>query len=166
MENENPFVLVPPNGLRARITQELNELQAISAMIDSRLENIGHIHIPILPHVPFEQLLNDFMNPPDVFEMYDSELDTESNDTPLTSPFLDSNEELDDGEVLNELNEHRNAGNFYRNRIINSLDGEDLAFPCMIGFRKFVAYIDPFLPMNIITRKTYNTIMVEGLEST
>ena len=36
----------------------------------------------------------------------------------------------------------------------------------MIGFRKFVAYFDPFLPMNIITRKAYNTIMVEGLEST
>ncbi|GJU29893.1 hypothetical protein Tco_1173482 [Tanacetum coccineum] len=132
MENENPFVLVPPNGLRARITQELNELQAISAKIDSRLENIGHIHIPIPPHVPFEQLLDDFMNPLDVFEMYDSELDIESNDTPLASPFLDSNEELDDGEVLNELNEHRNAGNFYRNRIINSVDGNDLAFPCMI----------------------------------
>ncbi|GJQ96929.1 hypothetical protein Tco_0008068 [Tanacetum coccineum] len=28
------------------------------------------------------------------------------------------------------------------------------------------SYFDPFLPMNIITRKAYNTIMVEGLEST
>ena len=36
----------------------------------------------------------------------------------------------------------------------------------MIGFRKFIAYFDPFLPTNIITRKAYNTIMVEGLEST
>ncbi|GJY47593.1 hypothetical protein Tco_0436656 [Tanacetum coccineum] len=54
---------------------------------------------------------------------------------------------------------------FYRNRIINNIDGDDLAFPCMIGFRKFVAYSDPFLPMNIITRKAYNTIMVEGLKS-
>ncbi|GKE72340.1 hypothetical protein Tco_1534381, partial [Tanacetum coccineum] len=52
------------------------------------------------------------------------------------------------------------------NRIINNIDGDDLAFPCMIGFRKFVAYSDPFLPMNIITRKAYNTIMVEGLKST
>ncbi|GJY65215.1 hypothetical protein Tco_0467453 [Tanacetum coccineum] len=32
--------------------------------------------------------------------------------------------------------------------------------------RKFVAYFDPFLPMNIITRKAYNNIMVEVLEST
>ncbi|GJS40533.1 hypothetical protein Tco_0565576 [Tanacetum coccineum] len=78
----------------------------------------------------------------------------------------DSDDKLDDGEVLNELDEFGNAGNFYLNRIINSIDEDDLAFPCMIGFRKFVAYFDPFLPMNIITRKAYNIIMVEGLEST
>nr|GFA28053.1 hypothetical protein [Tanacetum cinerariifolium] len=36
----NPFVPAPPNGLRAKITQELNELREISAMIDSCLENI------------------------------------------------------------------------------------------------------------------------------
>ncbi|GKD38909.1 hypothetical protein Tco_1259116 [Tanacetum coccineum] len=87
-------------------------------------------------------------------------------DTTLVSPFLDSDDESDDGEVLNELYECGNARNFYGIRIINSLDGEDLAFPCMIGFRKFVAYFEPFLPMNIITRKAYNTIMVEGLKST
>nr|GEV85313.1 homeodomain-like protein [Tanacetum cinerariifolium] len=98
--------------------------------------------------------------------MVDLESDDESVDTPLISPFLDSDNESDDVEVLDELDEYGNAENFYRNRIINSLDGEDLAFPCMIGFRKFVAYFDPFLPMNIITRKACNTIMVEGLEST
>ncbi|GJU50276.1 hypothetical protein Tco_1219831 [Tanacetum coccineum] len=32
--------------------------------------------------------------------------------------------------------------------------------------KKYVTYFDPFLAMNIITRKAYNTIMVEGLEST
>ncbi|GKC69287.1 hypothetical protein Tco_1115170 [Tanacetum coccineum] len=153
-----------PNGLLARITQELNELRAISTIIDSRLDNIGHIHILIPPFVPFEQLLDDFMNPHDVLEMEDSKSDTESNDTPLVSPFLDSNEESDDEEVLNELNEYGKTWN--RNRMINSVDGNDVAFPCMIGFRKFVAYFDPFLPMNIITRKAYNTIMVEGLKST
>nr|GEW53393.1 hypothetical protein [Tanacetum cinerariifolium] len=31
---------------------------------------------------------------------------------------------------------------------------------------KHVAYFDPFLPINIITHKAYNTILVEGLEST
>nr|GEX53732.1 putative nucleotidyltransferase, ribonuclease H [Tanacetum cinerariifolium] len=49
---------------------------------------------------------------------------------------------------------------------INSFNRDDLAFLCIIGFRKFVAYFDPFLPMNIIMRKAYNTIMVEGLEKT
>ncbi|GJT51690.1 hypothetical protein Tco_0977847 [Tanacetum coccineum] len=51
-------------------------------------------------------------------------------------------------------------------KIINSIDGDDFAFPCMIGFGKLVSYFDPFLPINIITHKAYNTIMVEGLEST
>ncbi|GKB43354.1 retrotransposon protein, putative, ty1-copia subclass [Tanacetum coccineum] len=96
----------------------------------------------------------------------DLKFDDESVDTPLVSPFLDSDDKSDDGEVLNKLDEYGNAGNFYRNRIINSLDGEDLAFPCMIGFRKFVAYFDPFLPMNIITHEVYNIIMVEGLKGT
>ncbi|GKB57179.1 hypothetical protein Tco_0913365 [Tanacetum coccineum] len=98
--------------------------------------------------------------------MDDLESDNESIDTPLVSPFINSDEELDDEEVLNELNEYGNAKNFYHNRIINSINRDDLSFPCMIGFRKLVAYFDPFLPMNIITRKVYNTIMVKGLEST
>ncbi|GJT40632.1 hypothetical protein Tco_0940497 [Tanacetum coccineum] len=72
----------------------------------------------------------------------------------------------DDGEVLNELIKYENLGMLRREKAINSFDGNDLAFQCMIGFRKYVAYFDPFLPMNIITRKAYNTIMVEGLEST
>ncbi|GKD07533.1 hypothetical protein Tco_1187218 [Tanacetum coccineum] len=71
-----------------------------------------------------------------------------------------------DGEVLNELIEYENVGMLRREKAINSFDGDDLAFQCMIGFRKFVAYFDPFLPINIITRKAYNTIMVEELEST
>ncbi|GKA53859.1 hypothetical protein Tco_0747174 [Tanacetum coccineum] len=69
-------------------------------------------------------------------------------------------------EVLNELSEYENAGVLRRERIINSVDGDDLAFQCMIGFRKFTAYLDLFLPMNIISRKAYNTIMVERLEGT
>ncbi|GJR74816.1 hypothetical protein Tco_0087181 [Tanacetum coccineum] len=61
---------------------------------------------------------------------------------------------------------YKNVEKLRRDKAINSFDGDDLAFPCMIGFRKSVAYFDPFLLMNIITRKAYNTIMVEGLEST
>ncbi|GKG62584.1 hypothetical protein Tco_0634357, partial [Tanacetum coccineum] len=69
-------------------------------------------------------------------EMDDLEFDDESVDTPLVSPLLDSD---DESEVLNKLDEYGNAGNFYCNRIVNNLDREDLAFPCMIGFRKFVS---------------------------
>nr|GEZ15753.1 homeodomain-like protein [Tanacetum cinerariifolium] len=105
-------------------------------MIDSHLENIVSTRITIPPTTPFDQLLNDFMNPQDVFEMEDLESDNESVDTPLVSPFFDSDDDLGDGEVLNELDE------------------------------KYVAYFDPLLPMNIITHKAYNTIMVEGLENT
>ncbi|GJU59868.1 hypothetical protein Tco_1237634 [Tanacetum coccineum] len=90
----------------------------------------------------------------------------EAVDTPLVSPFPLSNNDSDDEEVLNELIEYENARTLRRERIINSFDRDDLAFECMIGFRKFTAYLDPFLPMNIISRKAYNTIMVEGLEGT
>ncbi|GJW86902.1 hypothetical protein Tco_0162242 [Tanacetum coccineum] len=128
-------------------------------MIDSRLENIDHKRITIPPTSPFEQLLNDFMNPPELIKMDDLESDDESVDTPLVSPFLDSDDDSDDGEVLNELDEYRNVGNFYRNRTFNSINGDDLALSCMIGCRKFVAYFDHFLPMNIITHKAYNTFM-------
>ncbi|GKE14814.1 hypothetical protein Tco_1422391 [Tanacetum coccineum] len=91
--------------------------------------------------------------------MNNLEFDDESVDTTLVSPFPHSDNDSDDGEVLNELSEYENAGVLRRERIINSSDGDDLAFQCMIGFRKFIAYLDPFLP-----RKAYNTIMVEGLE--
>nr|GEW54785.1 hypothetical protein [Tanacetum cinerariifolium] len=76
------------------------------------------------------------------------------------------NNDSDDGEVLNELIKYENVGMLRREKEINSFDRDDLAFKCMIGFMKFVAYFDPFLPMNIITCKADNTIMVEGLEST
>ncbi|GJS37747.1 hypothetical protein Tco_0536129 [Tanacetum coccineum] len=129
MKDANPFVPSPPNKLRARITQELNELQAISVMIDSRLDNIGPTHIPIPPPVLFEQLLDDFMNPPDELVMDDSESDTESYETPPVLPFLDFDDESDDREVINELNEYGNTGIFFGNRIINSFNGNNLAFP-------------------------------------
>ncbi|GKG10425.1 hypothetical protein Tco_0341825, partial [Tanacetum coccineum] len=77
-----------------------------------------------------------------------------------------SDNDSDDSEVLNELIEYKNVGMLRREKLINSFDGDDRAFQYMIGFRKFVAYFDPFLPINIITRKAYNTIMVEELEIT
>nr|GEY40128.1 retrotransposon Orf1 [Tanacetum cinerariifolium] len=136
MENANLIVPVPPNRLHDRITQELNELHAISAMIDSRLENINHTQITIPPIAPFKQPLNDFMNPPDEIEMDDLESDNELVETSFVYPFLDS----DDGEVLNELDEYENAGNIYCNRIINSINEDNLAFTCMTGLKKTREY--------------------------
>ncbi|GKD01415.1 hypothetical protein Tco_1171689 [Tanacetum coccineum] len=98
--------------------------------------------------------------------MNDLESNDESVDTPLVSPFPHSDNDLDDDEVLNELIEYENVGMLHREKAISSFDGDDLAFQCMIGFRKSDAYFDPFLTMNFITRKAYNMIMVEGLEST
>ncbi|GJU51899.1 hypothetical protein Tco_1221454 [Tanacetum coccineum] len=157
MENANPLPTsnrpILPAALHAQAVQELYELQIISAFVDSRFESI-------------EQFLNNFANHPNETNMNDLESDDESVDTPLVSPFPHSDNDSDGGEVLNELIEYENVGMIRREKAINSFDGDDLAFQCMIGFRKFVAYFDPFLPINIITHKAYNTIMVEELEST
>ncbi|GJY73658.1 hypothetical protein Tco_0478089 [Tanacetum coccineum] len=154
MENANPPPTnnrpVLPAALRARIDQELH---VILAFVDTLLESI-------------EQFLNNFANQPNDTNMNNLESDDEAVDTPLVFPFPPSDNDSDDEEVLNELIEYENAGTLRRERIINSFDGDDLAFECMIDFRKFTAYLDPFLPMNIISRKAYNTIMVEGLKGT
>ncbi|GJR32343.1 hypothetical protein Tco_1108575 [Tanacetum coccineum] len=121
--------------------------------VDSRLKSI-------------ERFLNRFTDQPNETSINDPESDDGSVDTPLVSPFPHSDNDLDDEEVLHELGEYENAGTLRRERIINSFDGDDLTFECMIGFRKFTTYLDPFLPMNIISRKAYNTIMVDRLEGT
>ncbi|GJT71780.1 hypothetical protein Tco_1031066 [Tanacetum coccineum] len=113
------------------------------------------------------RILSDFLNNfANETNLKDFKSDNESIDTPLVSPFPHSDNDSDDGEVLNELIEYENVGMLRREMAINSFDDDDLAFQCMIEFRKFTANFDPFLPMNIITRKAYNTIMVEGVEST
>nr|GEX41458.1 homeodomain-like protein [Tanacetum cinerariifolium] len=98
--------------------------------------------------------------------MNDLKSDDELVDTPLVSPLPHLNNDSDDGKMLYELTEYENAGTLRRERIINSFNGDDLAFQCMIGFRKFTAYLDPFLPMIIISRKVYNTIMVKRTRGT
>ncbi|GKB61369.1 hypothetical protein Tco_0917555 [Tanacetum coccineum] len=127
MENVNPPPTnnrpVLPAALRAKVFRELHEPHAILALVDSRLESI-------------EQFLNNLSNQPNETDMNDLESDDESIHIPLVSPFPHSDNDSDDGKVLNELSE------------------------------KFTAYLDPFLPMNIISRKAYNTITVEGLEAT
>ncbi|GJU46612.1 hypothetical protein Tco_1203878, partial [Tanacetum coccineum] len=113
-----------------------------------------------------ERLLNSFANQPNETNTNDLESDDGSVNTPLVYPFPYSDNDSDDEEILNVLIEYENAGTLRQERIINSFDGDDLVFECMIGFRKFTAYLDPFLPMNIISRKAYNTIIIEGLEGT
>nr|GEX61662.1 hypothetical protein [Tanacetum cinerariifolium] len=153
MKNTNPPPSHIPAVLRARFKQELQELQKISAFVNSRLESI-------------ERFLDHFTDQPIETSINDPEFDDETVDTPLVSSFPHSDNDSDDEEVLNELSEYENAGTLRRERIINSSDGDDLAFQCMICFRKFTAYLDPFLQMNIILHKAYNTIMVDRLEGT
>ncbi|GJU18169.1 retrovirus-related pol polyprotein from transposon TNT 1-94 [Tanacetum coccineum] len=97
MENANPPPTnnppVLPTALHAQVVHKLNKLQEISTYIDSRLENIN-------------QFLNGFTQQPNEIDVDDLEPDNESVDTPLVSPFLDSNDDSDDGEVVNELEEY------------------------------------------------------------
>ncbi|GJT01561.1 hypothetical protein Tco_0822730 [Tanacetum coccineum] len=123
------------------------------AFVDSRVESI-------------ERFLNRFANQPNETNINDPESDDGSVDTPRVSPFPHFDNDSDDEEVLNELSEYENERTFRRERIINSFNGDDLTFECMIGFRNFTAYLDPFLPTNIISRKAYNAIMVDRLEGT
>ncbi|GKA04871.1 hypothetical protein Tco_0683991 [Tanacetum coccineum] len=109
---------------------------------------------------------NELTNQPNETNMNNLKSDNETGDTPLVSPFPHSENNSDDGEILNELIEYENARTLRQERKINSLDEDDLAFECMLRFRKFTAYLDPFLPMNIISRTAYNTIMIKGLEGT
>nr|GEV82266.1 hypothetical protein [Tanacetum cinerariifolium] len=157
MENVNPPPTINrpvlPAALRAQAVQKLHELQRTSAFIDYRLESIT-------------RFLNNFANQPNETNINDLESNDELVDTPLVSLFLHSENDSDDSEILNELIEYENARTLRQEIIINRSDGDDLAFQCMIGFRKFTAYLNPFLPMNVISRKAYNRIMVEGPEGT
>ncbi|GKF10795.1 hypothetical protein Tco_0048721 [Tanacetum coccineum] len=91
MENANP----PPTNNPPVLPTTLCA-KAISTYIDSRLENI-------------DQFLNGFTQPPTEIDMDNLEPDDESVDKTLVSPFLDSDDDSDDGEVLNELEEYCNA---------------------------------------------------------
>ncbi|GJS45123.1 hypothetical protein Tco_0595244 [Tanacetum coccineum] len=60
--------------------------------------------------------------------MNDLESDDESVDTPLVSPFPHSDNDSDDGEVLNELLEYENVRMLHREKAINGFDGDDFSF--------------------------------------
>ncbi|GJW62696.1 hypothetical protein Tco_0112031 [Tanacetum coccineum] len=91
--------------LYVQAVQELHELQRISAFVDSRLESI-------------EQFLSNFANHPNETNVNDLESDDELVDTPLVSPFPHSDNDSDDGEVLNELIEYENVGMLRREKVI------------------------------------------------
>ncbi|GJT10867.1 hypothetical protein Tco_0857909 [Tanacetum coccineum] len=133
MENKNPPPTnnrpVLPAALYARFNQELQELHKILVFVDSRLESV-------------ERFLSRFADQPNETSINNLEPDDGSVDTPLVFPFPHSDNDSDDEEVLNELSKYENAGTLRRKSIINSFDGDDLAFECMIGFRKFTAYLD------------------------
>ncbi|GJR92529.1 hypothetical protein Tco_0264703 [Tanacetum coccineum] len=75
--------------------------------------------------------------------MNNLETNDESGETPLVSPFPHSNNDSDDEEVLNELCEYENVRMLRREKAINSFDGDDLAFQCMIGFRNLPPTLTP-----------------------
>ncbi|GJU63106.1 hypothetical protein Tco_1244941 [Tanacetum coccineum] len=84
------------------------------------------------PPPSIEQFLNHFTDQPNKTSINDPETDDGSVETPLISPFPHSDNDSDDKEVLIELSEYENAGTLRRERIINSLNEDDLAFECMI----------------------------------
>ncbi|GJX25095.1 hypothetical protein Tco_0231391 [Tanacetum coccineum] len=114
------YLSCPTSCASARFNQELQELQKISAFIDSCLESI-------------EQFPNRFAEQPNETSINDPEPDNGSVDTPLVSPFPYSDNDSDDEEVLNDLCEYENTGTLHQERIINSFDEDDLAFECMIA---------------------------------
>ncbi|GKA93812.1 hypothetical protein Tco_0815798 [Tanacetum coccineum] len=103
MENVNPPPTRPvlPAALRARFNQELQELQKISAFVDSRLESI-------------ERFLNRFADQTNETNINDHESDDGLVDTPLVSPFPHYDNDSEDEEVLNELSEYEYAGTLRR----------------------------------------------------
>ncbi|GKB21578.1 hypothetical protein Tco_0855501 [Tanacetum coccineum] len=119
MENSNPQPTnnrpVLPVVLRTRAVQELHELHKFLAFFNSCLKSI-------------ERFLNSFANQPNETNTNNHESDDGSVDTPLVSPFPHSDNDSNDEEVLNELTEYENARTLRRERIINSFDGDDLAF--------------------------------------
>nr|GEZ18757.1 hypothetical protein [Tanacetum cinerariifolium] len=90
--------------------------------------------------------------------MNDLESDDESIDTPLVSPFPHLDNDSDDGEVLNELIEYENVGMLRREKAINSFDGDDMAFQCMIGFRKIFDNYTFQMPHTILKFKHWGHV--------
>ena len=98
-------------------------------------------------------------------EMDESDHDTDHENGPFY--YSDSDEDLGDGEVVNDVRKEEEA---YPIRYVDprtKIEKDSLfnmQFPCKIGFRSFDAYFNSSLPMNIISRAEYNKIMVKEFE--
>jgi hypothetical protein len=113
-------------------------------------------------------------NPPNLSPNHhfdnNSELEeSDHDDDRRASPFYysDSDEDLDDGDVINEnrMEEEINPLRYVDPRTRIECDSSfNMQFPCKIGFKSFNAYLNSSLPMNIISRNEYNKIMVDELE--
>jgi hypothetical protein len=95
--------------------------------------------------------------------------ESDHDDDHRASPFYysDSDENLDDGDVINEnrMEEEMNPIRYDDPRTRIESDGSfNMQFPCKIGFRSFNAYLNSSLSINIISRSEYNKIMVDELE--
>ena len=113
-------------------------------------------------------------NPPNLSPNHhfdnNSELEeSDHDDDRRASPFYysDSDEDLDNGDVINEdrMEEEINPLRYVDPRTRIECDSSFIMqFPCKIGFKSFNAYLNSSLPMNIISRNEYTKIMVDELE--
>ncbi|GJX15300.1 hypothetical protein Tco_0207058 [Tanacetum coccineum] len=118
----------PPDLVNTERTneQKVQDEQIITQPSDSTSGNNTKVLVPtIKPLVPE---IHQLANQPNETNMNDLESNNETVDTPFVSPFLDSDNDSDDGEVLNELYEYGNVGMLCQKRLINSFDVDDLAF--------------------------------------
>ncbi|GJZ69184.1 hypothetical protein Tco_0632734, partial [Tanacetum coccineum] len=92
LENTNPPTpLIPLN------------LSRDQAMIDLHLKNVVHNQPIMTPPASLDHQLDDLIYPYNFLELNDLEPDLEFEDVPLVSPFIDFDEELDDGDLIDDI---------------------------------------------------------------
>ena len=98
-----------------------------------------------------------------------SEMEESDHENEYVSPFYysDSDEDADNGEVVNEGWGKEEIDPFKYVDPRTKIEKDSLfnmQFPCKIGYHSLHAYLNSSLPMNIISRANYNKIMVDELE--
>ncbi|GJX31425.1 hypothetical protein Tco_0241280 [Tanacetum coccineum] len=72
-------------------------------MIDLHLENVVHNQPIMTPPASLDHQLDNLIYPYDFLELNDLEPALEFEDVPLVSHFIDSDEELDDGDLIDDI---------------------------------------------------------------